>query len=268
MKRSLLVIVCCTFVSTGAQAQTKPEVSVTLAASPAAQLSLGSAATLTATATIQSKLGAALRVPANFRYTFSAQRTSPSSAAITIASNVSAKSVNWTPHDPGVYELSVRATYVESRLAVPDLHGAPYGTATLSNYKVITTGADLIPVIGPFTGECSYQNQDCSTCPYVTVPIYVKNIGNETSASQITVLVKYQGQVIQTWTTTAPAWGTQVKIGSYTTFPWNCPPVTGQYSPNYSVTVDTTNAVAESNEQNNVAAFYLRYPDKTTFKGN
>ena len=93
--------------------------------------------------------------------------------------------------------------------------------------------------------------------------------GNATVTKPITVLVQYNGQVIQTWTTTAPAAGAQVKVGSYTSFLWNCPVINSQVtSTNYSITVDTTNAVGELNEQNNVKAFYLRFPDKTTFQAN
>lgn len=127
------------------------------------------------------------------------------------------------------------------------------------------SGPDFIAVNGPFIGDCT--KQDCTQCPYVTIPIYIKNQGNVSVNKQVTVAVKFQNQTVLTWTGNAPVAGTQTKIGSYTTFPWNCPAVQGSYSPNCFITVDTTNAVAETNEQNNVLGTYMK-PDKTTFHGN
>jgi CARDB len=247
-------------------AEAPVHVSVTLTATPATQGALNNPVTLTAAATTALK-PLPMRLPESFRYTFTAQPTSPAGATMTIATNVATKSVTWNPPSPGVYTLAVRATYVE-RASLADLHGAPFGTASLSNYQVFTTGPDLIPYATTSVGECAITpTSPCTNCPYVTIPLYVKNIGNVTDSKQITITVKYLNQVIQTWTTTAPAWGQQVKVGSYTTFPWNCPPITSAgNAPNYSMTVDSGNAVHESNEQNNTKGFYMRFPDKTTFK--
>ena len=63
---------------------------------------------------------------------------------------------------------------------------------------------------------------------YTTHPIYVKNIGNVSVSKQITVTIKYLGQVIQTWTANAPAAGQRVRsvrsqIGTETALPsWMC----------------------------------------------
>jgi len=193
-------------------------------------------------------------------------RTSPSPDTVAIATNVSTKTVTWTPQSPGVYEISVRATYIapSKPLSIADRGLAPFATASLLNYNVLP-GIDLVPVIPPFAGAC-YQ-QDCTQCPYITHPIYVKNIGNVTQAKQITVTVKYKDQVIQTWTTTAPAAGTQVKVGSFKDFTWNCPPITSQGGTNnFFILVDATNAVAETNEQNNTYGWYERFPEKTSFQ--
>lgn len=235
---------------------------VTLAASPAAQSALGSPVTLTAT--VNTKPLALPIKTTNYRYTFSAKPAGGSPVAF--ATNVATKSVTWHPPAAGTYELSVRAVEVEGRTPL-DLRIAADATATLPNYNVFTTGPDLIPVNGPFLGECAITpDHPCEQCPMVTIPIYVKNIGNVNASGQVTVTVKYQTSVIATWTVAAPAWGQQVKAGSYTTFPWNCPAITSSGSvPNYFVTVDTTNVVHESNEQNNTIGFYLRFPDRTTF---
>ena len=270
MKRSLSIIFGCLLPAalTAADAQPQINLSVSLAVSPAGQVGPGSPVTLTATATTQPKeFPQRELLQQNIRYTFSAQRTSPSAEKVAIATNVPTKTVTWTPQNPGVYDISVRATYVARSIpvSIDDHRLAPFATASVPNYTVLA-GIDLVPIVGPFMGECT--KQDCSQCPYVTVPIYVKNLGNITQPKQVTIIVKYKDQVIQTWTTTAPAGGAQVKVGSYTTFPWNCPSITGQFSPNYSVTVDTTNAVAETNEQNNVKAFWLRFPERTTFQAN
>ncbi len=128
------------------------------------------------------------------------------------------------------------------------------------------SGPDLVAT-DPFVGECS--KPDCSQCPTVTIPIFVRNVGNATSTKPIVVTVKHNGQVIQTWTTTAPAAGAQVMVGSYTTFPWNCPAITsvGCASANtYPVTVDAPNVVQEKNEQNNILNLCIRYPERTTFQ--
>jgi CARDB len=274
MKRPLLVILGCLLPAALIAAEAQPQItlSVSLAASPAGQVTLGSQVTLHATAAIQPKEFPKWGViQQHIHYTFSAQRTSPSPDTVAIATNVLTKTVTWSPQNAGVYEISVRATYItpSGRPSLDDRRLAPFATASLPNYKVLPapTGPDLVPVTGTWAGECG--KQDCTQCPYTTIPIYVKNSGNVTVAKQITVIVKYKDQVIQTWTTTAPAAGTQVKVGSYTTFLWNCPVITEQVtSTNYSVTVDATNAVAETNEQNNVKAFWLRFPEKTTFQGN
>lgn len=273
MKRLLLVILGCLLPAALIAAEAQPQItlSVSLAASPAGQVTVGSQVTLTATATTQPRqfpqLGA---LQQHIHYTFSAQRTSPSPDTVAIATNVLTKTVTWSPQNAGVYEISVRASIAPSGLPSPkDRRLAPFAVASLSNYKVLSvpTGPDLVLVTGTFAGQC--VKQDCTQCPYTTIPIYVKNSGNVTEAKQITVIVKYKDQVIQTWTTTAPAAGTQVKVGSYTSFLWNCPAITQQGNgTNYSVTVDATNAVAETNEQNNVHAFWLRFPEKTTFQGN
>ena len=121
--------------------------------------------------------------------------------------------------------------------------------------------------VSNFFGTCSQQN--CNQCPFVTVAIFVKNIGNATDAKPIVVTVKRNGQTFQTWTVTAPGAGAQVQVGSYTTFPWNCPPITlaGCAAANtYRITVDANNAVSETNEQNNTKDLCIRFPDRTTFQ--
>jgi len=271
MKRSLSVILGCLLPAALIAAERQITLAVSLVASPAAQVTVGNPVTLTATATTRPReiprLGA---LQPHIRYTFSAQRTSPSPDTVTIATNVSTKTVTWSPQNAGVYDISVRATYSAPTrpLSIEDLRLAPFATASLPNYKVMPapTGPDLVPVFGTSMGECSQQ--DCTQCPYMTRPIYVKNSGNATDSKQITVVVKYKGQVIQTWTTTAPAAGAQVKVGSITEFPWNCPPISWMCNPgpnDYLLTVDATNAVAETNEQNNTKNWCERFPEKTSF---
>jgi hypothetical protein len=270
MKRSLLVILACLLPAALIAAEPQITLSVRLAASPAGQVTVGNPVTLTATATTQPKEIPRLGdLQPHISYTFSAKRTSPSPDTVTIATNVSTKIVTWTPQNAGVYEISVRATIAASRLPwLQDQRLAPFATASLLNYKVLPApiGPDLVPVFGTFAGECSQQ--DCTQCPYITRPIYVKNSGNATDAKQITVVVKYKGQVIQTWTTTAPAAGAQVKVGTITEFPWNCPSMSWVCNPgpnDYLLTVDATNAVAETNEQNNTKNWCERFPEKTSF---
>jgi hypothetical protein len=274
MKRSFLIALACLFPVALIAASSQPQItlSVSLAASPAGQVTAGSPVTLTATATTQPhefpKIGI---LQQHIRYTFTAKRTAPSPDTTAIATNVTARTVTWTPQNAGTYDISVRATYVGPTTlpATTERIIAPTAIASVTNYDVVAVpiGVDLVAITGTFAGSC--LQPDCSQCPYTTIPIYVKNIGNATDAKPITVLVKFNGQVIQTWTTTAPAAGAQVKVGSYRSFLWNCPVITSQVnSTNYSITVDSTNAVAELNEQNNVHGFYLRFPDKTTFQGN
>jgi hypothetical protein len=131
--------------------------------------------------------------------------------------------------------------------------------------KLKPSGPDYVGVTGSFTGSC--YEQDCTQCPYTTLPIFIKNQGNVTVNKQVTVVVKFQNQIVLTWTGNAPAAGAKTKIGTYTSFLWNCPVTHGEYSPNYFIIVDTTNAVTETDEQNNVHGIYLK-PDKTTFHGN
>ncbi len=274
MKRSLLIALACLFPVALIAASSQPQItlSVSLAASPAGQVTAGSPVTLTATVTTQPREFPKLGIlQQHFRYTFAAKRTAPSPDTVTIATNVAANTATWTPQSAGTYDISVRATYAGPTTlpATTERIIPPSATASVTNYNVVAApiGVDLVAVTGTFAGSCSQP--DCSKCPYTTIPIYVKNIGNATDAKPITVLVKFNGQVIQTWTTTAPAAGAQVKVGSYTSFLWNCPVITSQVnSTNYSITVDSTNAVAELNEQNNVHGFYLRFPEKTTFQGN
>jgi hypothetical protein len=270
MKRSLVITLACLFPAALMAADIPITLSVSLAASPAGQVTAGSPVTLTATATTKPhelpRLGI---LQQHLRYTFTASRTAPTPETVTIATNVATRIATWTPQNAGTYDISVRATYLRPATLPAERTILPTATATVANYNVVAApvGVDLVPTTGTFTGICNQQ--DCSQCPYTTIPIYVKNIGNATDARTITVLVKYNGQVIQTWTTTAPAAGAQVKVGSYTSFLWNCPVITSTgNATNYSITVDTTNAVGELNEQNNVHGFYLRFPDKTTFQAN
>jgi hypothetical protein len=273
MKRSLLVIFAFLLPAALIAAEAHPQITllVSLAASPAGQVTLGSQVTLHATATIQPRefpsLGA---IHQHIHYTFSARRTSPSPDTVAIATNVLTKTVTWSPQNAGEYEISVRATIPIPRLPLPDDRRLPpFATASLPNYKVVPapTGPDLVPVFGTSTLQCAQQ--DCTQCPYITTPIFVMNSGNLTEAKQITVIVKYKSQVIQTWTTTAPAAGTQVKVGSITEFPWNCPVINWLCNPgpnDFLITVDATNAVAETNEQNNTKNWCERFPEKTSFQ--
>lgn len=128
-------------------------------------------------------------------------------------------------------------------------------------------GPDLIVDQGTSGSMCSLK--DCTQCPYETHPIYIKNVGNVSVSKQITVTVKHGSEIIQTWTANAPAAGQRVKVGQYTNFPWNCPPIQWACAPsanNFFITVDTTNAVAETNEQNNTRGWCERFPEKTSFQ--
>lgn len=248
---------------------------VTLTSAPANQAPFASAVTFTAKVTQlpadTMAQGATTLVDPRLRYTFKAQRTSPSAdPAVIIATNSPESTVSWNAQNAGDYTVTVHVTAIQSPL-IPQHPKLPevIGDASLPNYKVLPapTGPDLIVDSSGGVTSSSCNLPDCTQCPYTTHPIYVKNIGNVSVSKQITVTVNHGGQIIQTWTANAPAAGQRVKVGQYTDFTWNCPAILWSCSGyNYVITVDATNAVAETNEQNNTAGWCERFPEKTSFQ--
>ncbi len=119
----------------------------------------------------------------------------------------------------------------------------------------VLQGPDLMPYIGTFWGECS---KPCDQCPPITIGIGVKNQAGAPVTSSF--VIKLEGAHSYTKTVASITGGGSVSLGRFS-YPWPCvPPGTEsqtQNPPNHRITVDTTNAVAESNENNNSKDFYM-----------
>lgn len=125
----------------------------------------------------------------------------------------------------------------------------------------VLQGPDLIPHIGTFnTGGCS---KPCYQCPPITIGIGVKNQAGALATGYI--VIKLEGPHSYTKTVNSIAGMNWVFLGRFSLPSCSHPGTTsvGQNPPNYRITVDTTNAVAESNENNNSQDFYM--PPAATF---
>jgi hypothetical protein len=133
MKRVLLVVLSGLIPAASfAAVETQATMTVTLAAAPAMQVFPGGPITLTATASIQPRPVSKLDPLEHVRYTVTAQRTWPCPDTITIASNVSTKTVTWNPQKAGIYDISVRAARGSESKGLT----LPSATGSLPNYVV------------------------------------------------------------------------------------------------------------------------------------
>jgi hypothetical protein len=124
-------------------------------------------------------------------------------------------------------------------------------------------GPDLVPYIG--VGSTQNCSTPCAQCPPITVEIGVKNRGAPTSTGD-PIMIKLEGAHSYTKAVNNIMLNGLVLVGRFS-HAWPCPPKGTQSSPqihppNHRITVDTTNAVAESFENNNGRDFYMP-PDAT-----
>ncbi len=120
----------------------------------------------------------------------------------------------------------------------------------------VLQGPDLMPYLGTFVGECS---KPCDQCPPITIGIGMKNQAGASATG--TIVMKLEGAHSYTKTVSNIAGMGSVSVGRFS-YPWPCPPpgtesVGPPPPPNHRITVDATNAVAESNENNNSKDFYM-----------
>lgn len=140
MKPAACGITLVLFISmTAVAATTTPEINVALAVTPPGGIIKGSPLTLKATVSERRPLPEPRLILASLRYTFTAQRTWPCSAAAqVIAQNATNASVNWTPPVAGLYTFHVSVNYV-TRL-IPLLKTTPLAEANVGNYSVAAAG--------------------------------------------------------------------------------------------------------------------------------
>ena len=95
------------------------------------------------------------------------------------------------------------------------------------------------------------------------MPVGVRNVGQGSATGQITIrLSRLDGTLVHAKTLNTVPGGARITIG-YFHYPWPCPspgtilfPPTGPACPpNFRLVVDALNAVAETNESNNILAF-------------
>jgi hypothetical protein len=98
------------------------------------------------------------------RYTFTAQRSWPTTESFTIAQNATAATVTWTPPKAGIYEFVGNVTYLPPpKGPTPSAVGpppGPVGNAHKQNYKVKPVGfkGTLTPTFTPPTGATAPVN--------------------------------------------------------------------------------------------------------------
>jgi len=119
---------------------------------------------------------------------------------------------------------------------------------------------NLVPYIGGFSGTCSTS---CAQCPPITTGIGVKNLTHvPASANDPIIMIKLEGAHSYTKAVNNITGKGAVSLGRFS-YPWLCPPSGTQTHPaNHRITVDTSNAVAETNENDNGRDFYMP-PDAT-----
>jgi hypothetical protein len=141
---------------------------VTLAATPAGKVTIGSPVSLTATMTIGGRPALGPLELQNIHYTFSAQRSWPCQDAATIADDVTTPTVTWTPLKTGFYEISVRA--VDKTPALPPIdprRREPSATASLSHagqYELFS-GVDQVR-----QSDCMWEQSVLKTTFYTVKP--------------------------------------------------------------------------------------------------
>ena len=157
---------------------------------------------------------------------------------------------------------------VASIVAVLALLAAGQRLAGISTADSLQPHHPFRPDLVPYIGASSPQNcsAPCAQCPPVTIEIGVRNWTASPTTAGDPITIKLEGAHSYTKAVANVMPHGSVSLGQFS-YPWPCPRKGHQSlpqapPPNHQITVDTTNAVAESDETNNGRDFHMP-PDAT-----